>query len=70
MDDLVCASCQHTAACVVDHIIPARIYAAKDVELFYDRPNLQGLCESCHDQKTIEDTKKYGLAADIVEVKA
>jgi 5-methylcytosine-specific restriction protein A len=60
-DDPICRRCQLAAAVQVDHIVPARVYAADDPELFYDVSNLQGLCHPCHGQKTREDVQQYGL---------
>ena len=48
----LCVMCQRrgyvTAATVVDHVIPHR----GNKELFDDETNHQGLCESCHNEKT------------------
>ncbi|PZM62604.1 HNH endonuclease [Paenibacillus dendritiformis] len=45
-----------TAATVVDHIIPHK----GDKELFWDRKNWQGLCESCHGVKTAKEDGGFG----------
>ena len=50
-----CNKCQ-AAAKMVDHIIP--IYVRWDLRL--DKSNLQSLCWSCHNVKTMEDLKNYG----------
>lgn len=39
------------AATVVDHIVSHR----NDKELFFQRTNLQSLCKSCHDNKTLKE---------------
>jgi 5-methylcytosine-specific restriction protein A len=41
------------AAEVVDHIIP---FSNDDDPLAYDKANLQSLCKSCHNTKTIKET--------------
>lgn len=41
-------------ALIVDHIQPHR----GDMRLFWDVNNWQALCKSCHDKKTIEETKE------------
>lgn len=38
---------------VVDHIIPHK----GDQELFWDKSNWQGLCETCHNRKTINENR-------------
>lgn len=35
-----------------DHVIPAKLYAADDMNKFFDLDNLQGLCDGCHGRKT------------------
>jgi len=35
-----------------DHVIPAKLYAAEDMNKFFDMSNLQGLCDTCHGRKT------------------
>ena len=55
-DEPLCRLCnaegRATQATVADHIIPHR----GNLELFYDRGNLQSLCKTCHDsvKKVIE----------------
>lgn len=60
-DKGLCQSClknkRITMASIVDHIIPLKIAWEKRL----DMNNLQSLCQSCHNQKTAEDKKKYGL---------
>lgn len=46
-----------TEAVMVDHIEPVRVNISKA----YDIYNLQGLCQACHNKKTLEDKKKYNL---------
>jgi 5-methylcytosine-specific restriction protein A len=65
IDEPICRRCKLAAACIADHIIPARVYAASDPELFYDRSNLQPLCDPCHHSKTSEDKHEYGLQSYI-----
>jgi 5-methylcytosine-specific restriction enzyme A len=47
-DQPVCAVCRVAASTQVDHTVPHRGEYAK----FWDRNNLQGLCATCHGQKT------------------
>jgi 5-methylcytosine-specific restriction endonuclease McrA len=65
LEDVLCARCHMAASRVVDHVIPARVYAKDDIEKFWDRSNLQGLCDSapsyCHHTKTGEDMQRYSL---------
>ena len=48
----LCVECmkegRYVKATVVDHIVPHR----GDQKLFWDRPNWQSLCVSCHNKKT------------------
>ena len=51
--DILCRSCGHQAAIVVDHIVLARTIVGQfGVDAFYDPDRLQGLCKQCHDSKT------------------
>lgn len=51
-ENVICASCKHYVASVVDHIVPHK----GDSELFWEETNHQALCKRCHDRKTaIED---------------
>jgi 5-methylcytosine-specific restriction enzyme A len=43
-----CVACRAAPSRHVDHRVPHR----GDPVLFWDRANLQGLCESCHGRKT------------------
>jgi len=56
----VCVVCQAhgrlTPATVVDHIIPHK----GDYQLMWDRTNWQALCESCHNSKTMKESKGIG----------
>jgi 5-methylcytosine-specific restriction enzyme A len=65
MDEPICKCCGLAKSDVVDHIIPARVYAAKDSERFYDRANIQGLCKPCHDEKTRHEMEEYGLSSPL-----
>lgn len=49
-----CARCPNLTE-VADHIVPA--WAAP--HRFYDRTNLQGLCQSCNRTKATEDAQRY-----------
>lgn len=40
----------------LDHIIPHK----GDMELFWDRTNWQGLCGSCHSEKTAKEDGGFG----------
>ena len=48
----LCAECSRqgiiTAAAELDHIVPA----GTSMKLFWGRANWQGLCRSCHEEKT------------------
>jgi 5-methylcytosine-specific restriction endonuclease McrA len=45
-----------TAAVDLDHIIPHR----GDMALFWDQSNWQGLCKSCHSEKTAREDVGFG----------
>lgn len=47
-EEPVCRCCQRELSTDVDHIKPRRTHP----ELAWDRSNLQGLCRSCHSEKT------------------
>jgi 5-methylcytosine-specific restriction protein A len=51
----LCAECQRqgkiTRATIVDHIKPHK----GNLDLFWDEDNLQSLCKSCHDSKTVSE---------------
>jgi 5-methylcytosine-specific restriction protein A len=51
--DPICKICDSQASTVADHILPAREYP----ELKWKLDNLQGLCRSCHNKKTISETR-------------
>jgi 5-methylcytosine-specific restriction protein A len=44
----ICVECKTRPSTVVDHKVPHR----GDSTRFYDRANLQGMCVTCHGQKT------------------
>ena len=51
--DLLCASCGNQASTQCDHIISARIVLEElGVDEFFNPARCQGLCASCHSQKT------------------
>lgn len=52
----ICQHCNRNSSTVADHIVPHK----GNERLFFDFTNLQGLCKSCHDQKTsgVERTGK------------
>ena len=55
-EEPLCRACGFRATRDVDHIVPARQWVAahnNDMESFYDRSNLQGLCKGCHSAKTM-----------------
>jgi len=58
----LCQACESagriTAADLVDHIVP--VHVAPD--RVHDLDNLQGLCRSCHADKTAADMVQYGSA--------
>jgi len=47
-DEPICMACHQEASTEVDHIIPHR----GDYTMFFNQSNLQGLCATCHGQKT------------------
>jgi len=53
----VCEECfrqgRVTGAVIADHILPAREYASKRLDV----DNLQSLCRACHNKKTAADPK-------------
>jgi len=57
----LCVKCKENdkivLADVVDHIIPYKVDKNKRL----DEKNLQTLCHRCHNQKTAEDSRKYGV---------
>jgi 5-methylcytosine-specific restriction endonuclease McrA len=63
-----CAVCSGAVSAVVDHIIPVRIVVAacraermfplEKLPGFNIRENLQGLCHSCHNEKTASEAGK------------
>ena len=48
LSDPVCHTCHVAPSTEVDHVQPHR----GDAGLFWDTANLQGLCATCHSQKT------------------
>ena len=56
----LCRACtyagRHTAATVVDHIIPHK----GDRDRFWDSDNWQPLCKQCHDRKTVLEDGGFG----------
>jgi 5-methylcytosine-specific restriction enzyme A len=54
--DPVCKACKRSRSTVADHIRPHR----GDWNLFCDLNNLQGLCASCHGQKTAREDGGFG----------
>lgn len=50
--DPICRACQRAASAIVDHI-RAKAHGGTD-----DESNLQGLCRSCHAQKTGQDAAR------------
>jgi len=62
MSHPLCAGCEKkdpprlTAATEVDHIIPH----GGDQSLFWNHDNWQGLCKSCHSEKTAREDGGYG----------
>lgn len=55
-----CVAClkdgRYEAATETDHIIPHK----GDAKLFWDKSNWQGLCHSCHSQKTAKEDGGFG----------
>ena len=58
-DHPLCVRCQAngiaTFATELDHILPAR---RKPLQKFFDLDNFQGLCDVCHQEKTIEEREE------------
>lgn len=48
------------AAIELDHIIPHK----RNLKLFWDKNNLQGLCKVCHSQKTMNNECIKGFGID------
>ncbi len=46
-EEPICRMCQREASSHVDHIIPRK----KRPDLAFERSNLQGLCQPCHNAK-------------------
>ncbi len=56
--DILCVECKHKAATECDHVIRARIIVEQSgLDAFYNPANCQGLCHSCHSQKTAQEWK-------------
>lgn len=55
-DGFCCVRCGREAE-VGDHIIPTKVRW----DLRLDIKNVQSLCSHCHNQKTAEDEKEYGI---------
>ena len=53
--DPVCKLCGMRASQVAHHKIRAQVYAARDMEMFFDLSNLEGVCKSCHDAETAHE---------------
>lgn len=77
--DPICKRCDRRVSEIVDHIVPAReaIAQAQVSGRYLDRyagyylmSNLQGLCRSCHWDKTLEDKTHVGPWPDVVAVEA
>jgi 5-methylcytosine-specific restriction enzyme A len=51
----LCVRCGRGAT-VCDHIVPHK----GDEQLFHDATNLQSLCKSCHDRKTVQEDGGWG----------
>jgi len=73
----MCARCGLKRAVEVDHIVPAGVAVAQAKASgkysglnagYFIRGNLQGLCRSCHAQKTIEDKAHVGPWPDVVAI--
>lgn len=52
-EEPICRVCDFLPSVTADHIIPV---AEGGEEL--DRDNLQGICQPCHDAKTLEESKR------------
>lgn len=59
--DILCVDCKHKAATEVDHVENARVtVAAYGVDAFFDPERLQGLCHTCHSEKTLSESTWAG----------
>ncbi|MCC2248845.1 HNH endonuclease [Virgibacillus sp. AGTR] len=55
-DGFICVCCGREAK-IGDHIIPTKV----SWDLRLDINNVQSLCFECHNKKTLEDKRKYGI---------
>lgn len=71
----MCRRCKRRLAEIVDHIIPAEVAVRQAQDSgkyqsrwagYFLRSNLQGLCRSCHAEKTAEDKAHIGSWPDVV----
>jgi 5-methylcytosine-specific restriction enzyme A len=72
----LCARCELSISEIADHIVPSGVAIAQAQESgkyadlyagFFFMSNLQGLCRSCHYDKTMEDKTHSGPWPDVVE---
>lgn len=76
----MCAICRLRLTQIVDHIVPAGVVVTQAVASkkfpfdgvagFFWRPNLQGLCRSCHAIKTLCDKGRMGTMLKELEPRA
>lgn len=53
----ICEICERNEATIADHIIPTKV----KWEMRLDPKNIQAVCVSCHNKKTVSDKIKYGI---------
>lgn len=74
----MCARCRKRTTQIIDHIVPAQEAVAQAQVSgrfkldkwagYFLRSNLQGLCRSCHADKTAEDKAHSGAWPDVLAV--
>ena len=62
--DPICKICNRAPSTVADHVKPHR----GNYDLFCDAANLQGVCESCHNEKSARELATLGPHAGKTEI--
>lgn len=53
----VCETCNRNEATIGDHVIPTKVRW----DLRLEKSNVQGICSECHNKKTAEEKREYGI---------